>query len=47
MSGYLTGSISNVTFEHVNIDSNFYSTPVGDGCTSSITSMSFDSYITH
>lgn len=39
----LTGTLSNLTFAHVTIDqSTFMSTPVGDGCTSSITSASFD-----
>lgn len=42
----LSGSISNVTFDHVNIDmSNYDSTPVGD-CTTSITSLAFTADIT-
>jgi hypothetical protein len=45
VSGYLTGSLSGVSFEHVTIDSSYNSTPVGDGCTSYVSSMSFDAYI--
>lgn len=43
--GQLTGTLSNATFEHVTIAKNdpYTSTPVGDGCTTAITSVDFDS----
>lgn len=43
----LTGTLSNVTFTHVTIDQNsFQSTPVGDGCSSSIASVSISAPVT-
>jgi hypothetical protein len=40
------GSITNATFEHVNIDQNNNSTPVGDGCYSAITTLDFSTSVT-
>lgn len=46
VSGRLMGSLSNATFEHVTLDSNtFRTTPVGDGCTTAITSVAFDAIL--
>jgi hypothetical protein len=42
----LTGSVSNATFQHVLIDANYLSTPVGDDCVSKIDSMPFSSMVT-
>jgi len=43
VSPNLTGSVSNLTFTHVDInDQTFMSTPNADGCPSAITSLSFD-----
>lgn len=43
VSPNLTGSVSNLTFTHVDIDDQtFISTPNADGCPSAITSLSFD-----
>lgn len=43
----ISGSLSNVTFTHVTIDANtFESTPVGDGCNSSISSLSISAAVT-
>lgn len=45
VDGSLVGTLTNATFEHVNIATGGLSTPVGDGCTSSISSASFNSLI--
>ncbi|MGI5864106.1 MAG: DUF4215 domain-containing protein [Myxococcales bacterium] len=45
ISGNLTGSLSNVTFEEVTIAQDYTSTPVVDGCQSVLTSMAFDDVI--
>ena len=45
VSGNLTGSLSNVTFEQVTIAEDYTSTPVVDGCQSALTSMAFDDAI--
>jgi hypothetical protein len=46
VTGHLSGTLSNVTFQHVAIDDNTgVSTPVNDGCTTRIGSLSFDSVI--
>jgi hypothetical protein len=37
----LTGTITGLTFEHVTIDANFLSTPVGDSCTTALTNATF------
>ena len=43
----LTGTLSNVTFTHVDINSStFQSMPVGDGCNSSISSLSISAPVT-
>lgn len=45
--GTFAGTLSNMTFTHVSIDPNsFQSTPVGDGCNTSIPSLSFSSSVT-
>ncbi|MGC4116554.1 MAG: hypothetical protein QM765_18645 [Myxococcales bacterium] len=47
VSGNLTGTLTNATFEEVTIDGQTYeSTPVAGGCQSSITSVAFDAAIT-
>jgi hypothetical protein len=47
VTGRITGTLTNVTFEHVTINPSTYeSTPLGDGCESKIGSLSFDSPIT-
>jgi hypothetical protein len=47
VSGALTGTISNATFQHVEIDPTTYqSTPSGDGCNSAVSSASFSDPIT-
>ena len=45
VSGNLTGTLTNVTFVEVTMDGSWVSTPVPGGCTSSITSMSFNTPI--
>ncbi len=46
-TGTLTGTLNNITFDHVTIDSTtFTSTPVGDSCESMITSMPFTAPVT-
>jgi hypothetical protein len=47
VEGNLTGTLNNVTFQHVEIDygNDYVTTPVGDGCEASITSLSFDAEI--
>ncbi len=46
VQGQLTGSVSNLTFQHVTIDEkSLVTTPVNDGCVSAITSASFDAVI--
>jgi len=43
ISGRLTGTITNATFQHVNIDgSTFTSTPHPDGCATAIDNVAFD-----
>lgn len=47
VSPNLTGTLSDLTFEHVEVDPTTYvSTPVGDGCVSALTSLSFDAPVT-
>jgi hypothetical protein len=46
VDGRFTGSVSDLTFEHVTVDEDtFHTTAVGDGCVSAITSGSFDKEI--
>ena len=45
-TGNLTGTLTNVTLTKVTIAQDFTSTPVGDGCNTSIANMSFDAPIT-
>jgi hypothetical protein len=48
ISGQLTGTITNATFQHANIATgpSFMSTPHPDGCTTAVGSMTFDVTIT-
>jgi hypothetical protein len=41
----LTGTLSNITMEKVTVAQDYTSTPVGDGCTTTITSASFDAVL--
>lgn len=41
-NGNLTGTLTNVTMEKVTVAQDFTSTPVGDGCTTTITSLAFN-----
>lgn len=45
VSPNITGTLSNVTFTHVQIDDQANSTPDPDGCPSAITSASFDALV--
>lgn len=47
VSPNITGTLTNLTLEHVTIDeaNNYHSTPVGDGCNSAITSLAFDATV--
>lgn len=45
VQGNLTGTVSNLTFEHVTVAQG-ESTPVGDGCTTGVTAASFTAPIT-
>ena len=42
VTGSISGTLNNVTFQKVTIGSNYVSTPVGDGCVTSITSLPFN-----
>ncbi len=42
----IQGTMSNITTETVTIAPDFTSTPVGDGCTSAVTSLAFDAAVT-
>jgi hypothetical protein len=41
------GKLSNAKFEHVNVATNGATTPVGDGCTSAIASITFATTVTN
>ena len=41
-SGRLTGTVTNLTLQHVDIAASFVSTPHPDGCTTAIDSITFD-----